>query len=61
MKDSTPAPFYASTGVVLNNISRDGNKLKLAVRAEEGVTYKAEWVSDDERRGSDQQAAIDER
>jgi hypothetical protein len=37
--------FYASTGVVLNEISRDGNTLKIAIRTEPGVTYKTEFVA----------------
>lgn len=37
--------FYASTGVVLNEITRDGNTLKLAIRTEPGVTYKTEWIA----------------
>jgi len=37
--------FYASTGVVLNEISRDAKQLKLAIRTEPGVTYKTEFVA----------------
>jgi hypothetical protein len=37
--------FYASTGVVLNEITRDGNTLKLAIRTEPGVAYKTEWIA----------------
>jgi hypothetical protein len=37
--------FYASTGVLLNQVTRDGNTLKLAIRTEPGVTYKTEWVA----------------
>jgi hypothetical protein len=37
--------FYASTGVLLNEIVRDGNDLKIAIRAEPGVTYKTEFVA----------------
>ena len=37
--------FYASTGVVLDDIARDGGRLKLAIRTEPGVTYKTEFVA----------------
>ncbi len=37
--------FYASTGVVLNEIARDGNALKIAIRTEPGVTYKTQFVA----------------
>jgi hypothetical protein len=37
--------FYASTGVVLDEIVRDGDTLRLAIRAEPGVTYKTEFVA----------------
>ena len=37
--------FYASTGVVLNEVKRDGDTLKLSIRTEPGVTYKTEFVA----------------
>jgi hypothetical protein len=37
--------FYASTGVVLNEVVRDGNVLKIEIRAEPGVTYKTEFIA----------------
>ncbi|MCI0703695.1 MAG: hypothetical protein L0241_21670 [Planctomycetia bacterium] len=37
--------FYASTGVVLNEITRDGNTLKLSIQTEPGVTYKTEFIA----------------
>jgi hypothetical protein len=37
--------FYASTGVVLNEVARDGNVLRLSIRTEPGVTYKTEFVA----------------
>lgn len=37
--------FYASSGVVLDEVVRDGNELKIAIRAEPGVTYKTEFVA----------------
>ena len=37
--------FYASTGVVLDEIVRDGDTLRLSIRAEPGVTYKTEFVA----------------
>ncbi|WP_439627260.1 hypothetical protein [Gemmata sp.] len=37
--------FYATTGVVLDEVTRDGNALRLAIRAEPGVTYKTQFVA----------------
>lgn len=37
--------FYASSGVVLNEIVRDGNQVRLSVRTEPGVTYKTQFVA----------------
>ena len=37
--------FYSSTGVVLNEITRDGDKLKIAIKTEAGVTYTTEFVA----------------
>jgi hypothetical protein len=37
--------FYASTGVVLNEVKREGDTLRIAIRTEPGVTYKTEFVA----------------
>ena len=37
--------FYASTGVLFNEIARDGNALKLSIRTEPGVTYKTQFIA----------------
>lgn len=37
--------FYASTGVVLDEIVRDGNEIRVGVKAEPGVTYKTQFVA----------------
>jgi hypothetical protein len=37
--------FYATTGVVLDEVGRDGNALRLTIRAEPGVTYKTQFVA----------------
>jgi hypothetical protein len=37
--------FYASSGVVLNEVVRDGNEYRLAIRTEPGVTYKTEFIA----------------
>jgi hypothetical protein len=37
--------FYASTGVMLDEIKRDGDELRLAIRTEPGVTYKTEFIA----------------
>jgi hypothetical protein len=43
--------FYASTGVALDDVRRDGRRLSLAIRAEPGVTYTTQWIGT--RRGAD--------
>lgn len=43
--------FYASNGVTLADVRRDGPRLSLAIRAEPGVTYTTEFVGT--RRGFD--------
>jgi hypothetical protein len=37
--------FYASTGVMLDEIKREGDELHLAIRTEPGVTYKTEFIA----------------
>jgi hypothetical protein len=37
--------FYASTGVVLDDVRRDGDTLRLAIRGEKGVTYKTQFIA----------------
>jgi hypothetical protein len=37
--------FYASTGVLLNEVVREGDTLSLAIRAEPGVTYKTQFIA----------------
>lgn len=37
--------FYASTGVVLDEVSRAGAEYRLAIRAEPGVTYRTQFVA----------------
>ena len=37
--------FYATTGVLLDETTRDGNTLRLAIRTEPGVTYKTEFIA----------------
>ncbi|MBL9139742.1 MAG: hypothetical protein JNK85_27985 [Verrucomicrobiales bacterium] len=43
--------FYATTGVTLTDIRRDGNTLRLHIAGEEGVTYRTEFIGT--RRGFD--------
>ena len=43
--------FYASTGVELADVRRDGRRLSLAVRAEPGVSYRTQFIGT--RRGYD--------
>jgi len=37
--------FYASTGVVLDDVTRAGDEYRLAIRTEPGVTYRTEFVA----------------
>ena len=37
--------FYASTGVLLDDVRRDGDELKLTIRGEPGVTYRTEFIA----------------
>lgn len=37
--------FYASTGVVLDAVVREGDTLRLVVRGEPGVTYRTEFIA----------------
>ena len=43
--------FYASTGVTLADVRRDGSTLSLAIRGEPGVTYTTQFIGT--RRGFD--------
>jgi hypothetical protein len=43
--------FYASTGVALSDLSREGSRLSLAVQAQPGVSYTIQFVGT--RRGYD--------
>lgn len=36
--------FYSSTGVIINLVDFENNELKIKVAAEEGVTYKIEFI-----------------
>jgi hypothetical protein len=37
--------FYASTGVVLNDVQCEGKTLRLSIRTEPGVTYKTQFIA----------------
>jgi hypothetical protein len=37
--------FYASTGVLFDEITRDGDMLKLSIRTEPGVTYTTQFIA----------------
>lgn len=37
--------FYASSGVTLDDVRKEGGELRLAVRADPGVTYRTEFVA----------------
>jgi len=37
--------FYSSSGVVLDDFSRNGNELRVRIRGEAGVTYKTQFIA----------------
>jgi hypothetical protein len=37
--------FYASTGVVLNDVRRKGDRFTLTIRPEDGVSYKTQFIA----------------
>ncbi|MDB5311826.1 MAG: hypothetical protein JWO38_6028 [Gemmataceae bacterium] len=37
--------FYATTGVLLDDVAREGDEYRLAIRAEPGVTYRTQFVA----------------
>jgi hypothetical protein len=37
--------FYASTGVILNEVKVNGTELRLSIKAEPGVTYKTQFIA----------------
>jgi hypothetical protein len=45
LKGLEAGDFYASTGVVFDDVSRDGNEIKLAIRSQPGVSYKTEFIA----------------
>ena len=45
VKGIAAGDFYASTGVLFDEITRDGDTLKLAIRTEPGVAYKTQFVA----------------
>jgi hypothetical protein len=36
--------FYASTGVTLNDVKRENNRLSVAIKTEPGVTYRIQFI-----------------
>lgn len=45
LKGLDAGDFYSTTGVLFDEITRDGDTLRLAIRAEPGVTYRTEFIS----------------
>jgi hypothetical protein len=45
LKGMDAGDFYPSTGVLFDEVARDGKTLKLAIRTEPGVRYKTEWLA----------------
>ncbi len=51
--------FYATTGVVLDEVTRAGGEYKLAIRTEPGVSYKTEFVATLKDANLDSTARLD--
>jgi hypothetical protein len=51
--------FYASSGVILDDVSRGGGEYKLAIRTEPGVSYKTEFVATMKGANLDSTARLD--
>jgi hypothetical protein len=51
--------FYATTGVVLDEVTRAGDEYKLAIRTEPGVGYKTEFVATMKDANLDSTARLD--
>jgi hypothetical protein len=53
--------FYASTGVTLTDVARQGNRLKLSIKTEDGVRYKTQFVATLRDASLDSEPAKDEK
>jgi hypothetical protein len=51
--------FYSSTGVLLDEVVRDGDEFRLTIRTEPGVTYKTQFVATMKGVGLDSQPQLD--
>ncbi|HEX4613308.1 MAG TPA: hypothetical protein VH092_34290 [Urbifossiella sp.] len=51
--------FYASTGVLLDEIARTGDEFRLAIRTEPGVSYRTEFVATMKDANLDSEARLD--
>jgi hypothetical protein len=51
--------FYASTGVTLDEVVREGNELRLAIRSEPGVTYTTQFIATMKGTPLDSQPVLD--
>ncbi len=51
--------FYASSGVILNEVVRDGDEYRLSIRTEPGVTYKTEFIATSKGANLDAKPVLD--
>ncbi|MFO0800388.1 MAG: hypothetical protein U0804_23210 [Gemmataceae bacterium] len=59
LKGIDAGDFYASSGVLLDDVRRDGDEYKLAIRTEPGVSYKTEFVATMKGTNLDSTARLD--
>lgn len=53
--------FYASTGVVLKDVGRDGKTIKLVIDGQKGVTYKTQFVATLKNTPLDSEPRMDDK
>lgn len=51
--------FYASTGVVLEEVRRVGDEIRLDIRSEKGVTYKTQFIATMKNASLDSKVRLD--
>jgi hypothetical protein len=51
--------FYASSGVILDDVQRDGGELRLMIRGEKGVTYKTQFIATSRDTSLDSEPTVD--
>lgn len=59
VKSMEEGNFYCSSGVTLDDVTRDGNSLKLSIHGEKGVTYKTQFIATMKNASLDSQPIVD--